>query len=94
MEMVSVLVVFALLGVAVWKLRHDGFARFSPGSGRISKKIRSLEQHDKLMLTPQHALHLVRIAGRDVVVATHPRGCTLLLRTPIHSAPMQRGAGT
>jgi hypothetical protein len=93
-EVFSVLVVFALLSVAVWKLRHDGFAKFSPGSRGGSKKIRSLEQQDKLILTPQHALHLVRVAGRDVVVATHPQGCTLLLRTAIHSTPIQRGAGS
>jgi flagellar biogenesis protein FliO len=99
MEVISVVVVFALLGAAVWKLRHDGFAKFSPGSRRVSKQIRSLEHHDKLMLTPQHALHLVRVAGRDVVVATYPQGCTLLLRTgirstAIHSTPIQRGAGS
>ena len=100
MEVASVLVVFALLGLAVWRLRHDGFARFLPGprSG-VSKRSRSLERHDKLMLTPQHALHVVRVAGREVVVATHPQGCTLLLRTvshskPIHNTPMAQETRT
>jgi hypothetical protein len=29
-------------------------------------------------LTAQHAVHLVRIDGRELVVATHPQGCSLL----------------
>ncbi len=91
MEVLSVLLVFALLGVAMWKLRHGGFAKFAPGYA-VSKKSRPLEQHDKLMLTPQHALHFVRIAGRNVVVATYPQGCTLLLRSGRRRAAIYRTA--
>lgn len=77
----SILLVFALLGGALWVLR-----RGASGSLRISslpfartpareKKLVSIE---RLPLTPQHALHIVRIQGREVVVATHPHGCALL----------------
>jgi flagellar biogenesis protein FliO len=40
--------------------------------------VRSLEALERLALTPQHSLHLVRIGGREVVVATYPQGCVLL----------------
>lgn len=53
-----------------------------------SRRSRSLEPVERLMLTPQHALHLIRVAGRDVIVATHPQGCTL-----IHNPAIERGAG-
>ena len=33
---------------------------------------------ERLPLTPQHSLHLVRIDGRLLVVASGPGGCSLL----------------
>jgi len=33
---------------------------------------------ERLALTPQHTLHLVRIQGREVLVATHPQGCSVV----------------
>jgi flagellar biogenesis protein FliO len=33
---------------------------------------------ERLSLTPQHSLHMVRVNGREFVVATHPQGCTLV----------------
>ena len=90
-QVLSVLLVFALLGAALWKLRRGPW-------NRISKKGRSLELVEKLALTPQHALHLIRVEGREIVVATHPRGCTLMTGshwagTRPANSPMERGAG-
>jgi flagellar biogenesis protein FliO len=73
----SVLLVFLLLGVALWKLRQPG-AAFRPPWRKPGASTRSLETIERLALTPQHALHLVRVQGREVVVATHPHGCTIL----------------
>ncbi len=72
----SVLAVFALLGAALWALRRGGFA-----SLRARREGRLLKSVERLPLTPQHALHLVKIGGRQVVVATHPQGCALLMET-------------
>jgi hypothetical protein len=82
----SVLLVFGLLGLAVWKLRRGGAPRAElwPGRGLFPSnngRMRALESVERLVLTPQHALHLVRIRGREVVVATHPQGCALLVET-------------
>jgi flagellar biogenesis protein FliO len=76
-QVFSILLVFSLLGLALWKLRRPGkpigsLWRKPAGSAR------ALESVERLALTPQHALHLVRVRGREMVVATHPQGCTLL----------------
>lgn len=76
-QALSVLLVFSLLGLALWKLRRPGSALRplwrKPGAGE-----RALESMERLALTPQHVLHLVRVQGREIVIATHPQGCTLL----------------
>jgi flagellar biogenesis protein FliO len=94
-QLFSVLLVFALLGLAVWALRRGGamgqrgalrigslrigaLAPFRLGFGRRPGRERSLASVERLTLTPQHSLHLVRIQGREVVVATYPHGCAVL----------------
>lgn len=69
-QMLGVLLVFALLGAAVWKLRS--------GPGLRLKQNQRLESAGRLALTAQHAVHLVRVDGREMVVATYPQGCSLL----------------
>jgi flagellar biogenesis protein FliO len=71
------MLVFALLGAAMWVLRRGGRLGFGGGM-RISGRGRALESVERLTLTPQHSLHLVKIGGREVVVATYPQGCALL----------------
>lgn len=83
-QVLSILFVFGLLGAALWSLRRGGRVSFRGLflSGLSLKgsapKTRSLEAMERLALTPQHSLHLVRIRGREVVVATHPQGCAVL----------------
>jgi flagellar biogenesis protein FliO len=76
-EVLAVLAVFALLGTVLWVLRRGVGARLPRASG----KSRSIETIQRIALTPQHSLHLVRIHGRELLVATHPQGCALLLET-------------
>jgi flagellar biogenesis protein FliO len=42
------------------------------------KKNRSLEVIERLQLTPQHALCLVRMNKRTMLIGTAPAGCHLL----------------
>jgi len=76
-DLLSVVAVLALLGAALWVLRRGVGARL-PGA---FSKSRSIETVQRIALTPQHSLHLVRIHGRELLVATHPQGCALLLET-------------
>jgi flagellar biosynthetic protein FliO len=72
-----VLLVFALLGGLLWFSKRRGLASFPLGPRR-SANARRLEVLERVPLTPQHSLHLVRVAERTVLIATAPSSCTLL----------------
>ena len=72
-----VLLVFALLGGMLWIAKRRGLASFPIGARR-SGKVRRMEVLERVPLTPHHALHLVRVSGRAVLIATAPSSCTLL----------------
>jgi len=76
-QIAMVLAVFALLGALLWFAKRRGMATFPIGSGRRGGA-RRLEVLERLPLTAQHALHLVRVADRTVLIATAPSSCTLL----------------
>ena len=69
-----VLAVLGLLGALVWFTRRQGFAAFTTGRG----KIRNLELMERVQLTPQHAIHMVRVSDKVVLIATAPSGCVVL----------------
>jgi len=72
-----VLLVFGLLGALLWISKRRGFAVFSAATRRGGNG-RRMEVLERVPLTPQHALHLVRVADRTVLIATAPSSCTLL----------------
>jgi len=72
-QIAMVLVVFALLGGLMWLLKRRGSLRLS--SRRTGARLEVLE---RVPLTPHHALHLVRISDKVVLVGTAPSACTLL----------------
>jgi flagellar biosynthetic protein FliO len=76
-QTIVVFFVLALLGGTLYWLRRRGLAQFSfpskPGSG--SRKIQLVE---RLPLSPQHSLHLVRVGGRELLIGVSPAGCTVL----------------
>jgi len=72
-----VLVVFALLGALLWFAKRRGTASFSMSLRRAGAG-RRLEVLERVPLTAQHALHLVRVSDRTVLIATAPSSCTLL----------------
>jgi flagellar biogenesis protein FliO len=85
-QVLSVLLVFSLLGVAVWLLRRGGRISFQGLArkrvlGFAKGRTRAMEAVERLALTPQHTLHIVRINGREILVATHPQGCSLITAT-------------
>jgi flagellar biogenesis protein FliO len=75
----AVVLVFALLGAALWAFRHIGWYRGGiTGPSLLSKNVRSLEAVERLVLTPQHSLYVVRVHSRQLLVAAHPHGCALI----------------
>jgi len=73
-QIVMILAVFALLGGLLWLMRRRGGLAFSPRRSGT----RRLEVLERVPLTQHHALHLVRISGKVVLIGTAPSACTLL----------------
>ncbi len=76
-QALTVFLVLLLLGGTLWWLRRKGIAGIGAGTRR-GRRQRSMEILERLPLTPQHSLHLVRVANRVVLVAASPNGCSVL----------------
>jgi flagellar biogenesis protein FliO len=75
-QLVAVAAVLGTLGASLWWMRGRGWRRNLP------QRTRELECLERLALGPQHSLHLVRAAGRLMLVASSPAGCALIGHFP------------
>lgn len=75
-QLFSVAIVLGLLLFFAGWARRRGFVRM----GGIASSIRKgqLQSLDRLILSPQHSLHLVRVNQRVILVALSPGGCSVL----------------
>jgi flagellar biosynthetic protein FliO len=76
-QFVIVLAVLGLLCASLWILKRKGWARTGLRRRHDDGQPR-LEVIDRLPLTPQHSLHLVRLADRTLLIGLSPNGCNLL----------------
>ena len=74
-QMVSLLAVFGLLAMAVWALGKKSGRSWFAFRRQPSAKA-SMLLVERLVLTPHHVLHLIRIGERASLVATHSHGVT------------------
>jgi len=72
----AVLVVMTLLGGTLFLLKKRGAACFR--LPRMTAAPRRMEVIERIALGPQHALHLVRVGERRVLVATAPSMCQVV----------------
>jgi flagellar biogenesis protein FliO len=84
-QLASIALVFALLAGALWWLRGRKMNTFRPTRHETAR----LEVIDRVRLTPQHSVHLVRTGSRELTIAVHPAGCTLLETRPAGEAEHQ-----
>lgn len=75
-QVLSVVLVLGLLGGALWWLRRRGMAQFAFKTPQGKRK--SIQVIERMALTPQHSLHLVRVADRTMLIAASPAGCSIL----------------
>ena len=75
-QIAGVIFVLGLLVFVALKLGRRRLGPWPKWAGKASE----LQLVDRLSLTQQHALHIVRVHGREILVATHPQGCTPILQ--------------
>jgi flagellar biogenesis protein FliO len=75
-QSLAIALVFALLWLALWLLRKRKGVRVGFLAGRAGRG--PLESLGKLALSPQHSVHVVRAGERELILAVHPRGISLL----------------
>jgi len=73
-QILAVLMVLSLAALSVWLLRRSGRISLPAFAGRSARRLRVIE---RTVLTPQHALHLVELGGREMLIATHPTGVVI-----------------
>lgn len=82
-QLLAVALVLGALLALVWVMKRKGWAQ---GRMRGSRDSRSqLEVIDRLALTPNHSVHLIRLADRVLLIGLSPNGCNLLETTPAAS---------
>jgi flagellar biogenesis protein FliO len=69
--------VLALLGGTLYWLRSRGVAQFSLPKVARRKECR-MQSIERLSLTPQHSLHLVRVESQVLLIAVSPGGCSVV----------------
>lgn len=73
----GVLIVLGILVTALYLLKQRGLARFT-GMRMLSGPDRVMKVLERVPLTAQHAVHLVQIGQRRVLIASSPRSCQLI----------------
>jgi len=76
-ELSAVIGVLLLLVASLWWLRHGRLLRVARPGGHGSRA-RMLQVVERAGLSPHHSLHLVRLAGRGLLIGVSPAGCTVL----------------
>ena len=82
-QLFAVAGVLAALCVMVWGMKRKGMVRVNFRGSRGSNDPQTrLEVLDRLVLTPHHSVHLIRLADRTLLVGLSPNGCNLLETAP------------
>jgi flagellar biosynthetic protein FliO len=91
----AVFFVLALLFGLLWLARHKGLAALSAGwtKSRTGRSERQMRVVERVALSGQHSLHLVSCAGRLLVVAVSPNGCSTLADYAENSVDSRGAAG-
>jgi flagellar biogenesis protein FliO len=91
--------VLALLMLALAAAQRRGWVRTDLLKVRTTRKCESsLQVLERLPLTPHHTLHLIRAGDRDLLLATHASGVSVVNIVPPefqeHSSKAAAGGGT
>ena len=85
-QITIVLAVLGVLWLTLTVLRRKGIVQYA---SRSSRSPRRMELIERLQLTAQHSIHLVRIDDRLVSIGVSPAGCQFFEEGTL-KAPIQR----
>jgi flagellar biosynthetic protein FliO len=90
-QILAALFVLGLLFAMVWVLRRKGLVK----SGRLWKDAvssKQIELLERVALTPQHSIHLVRVGDEFLLVGVSPSTCSTLtaLKTTVTAVDARR----
>jgi flagellar biosynthetic protein FliO len=77
-QLLAILMVLGILCGGLWVLRRKGLVQTNFRRPATRNGEPRLEVLDRLALTPQHSVHLIRIVDRVLLVGLSPGGCNLL----------------
>lgn len=78
-QLIVVFFVFATLGGAMWWLKANGWAQVR-SSLPLSRQGKQLQVVERLALSPQHSVQIIRVAQKLLLVGISPAGCQVLER--------------
>jgi flagellar biogenesis protein FliO len=85
-QSLSITAVFALLWLSLWWLKRKGLASLGIRL-KSTGAPKDLELVERMALTAQHSVHVVRLRDRCLLVGVYPTGLSVLAEYP---APLQR----
>jgi len=77
-QLLAILMVLGILCGGIWALKRKGWVQTNFSRPSSSPGEPRLEVLDRLVLTPHHSVHLIRMADRVLLVGLSPGGCNLL----------------
>jgi len=92
-QLAAIVFVFALLGGAIVWLRRKNLILLGRPRTAIPAKQR-LQVVDRVRLTPQHSVHVLRAGEREYIIAAHAGGCTLLASSAVEQSDAASAGGS
>ncbi|MBV8810427.1 MAG: flagellar biosynthetic protein FliO [Acidobacteriaceae bacterium] len=83
LQVVAVAMVLILLGATLWLLQRRGIANWNGQLLRRAGATKDMSVLERMPLTPNHSLHLVRVLDRALLIGVSPASCTQLADFPI-----------
>jgi len=74
-QILAILLVLGLLIATLAFLRRRGLARFPVPFARSSSRSKEMQVLERICLSPQHSLHLVRVRSSVILIGLSPSGC-------------------
>jgi flagellar biosynthetic protein FliO len=74
-QTIAVFFVLLLLAATLWLLRRRGLATVNTVIAKRLSKQKLMQVLERVPLTANHSLHLVRIQDRVILIGVSPSGC-------------------